>query len=327
MKAVILSLILIAGSISLSAQTERRYIRNGNHHYEKNDFAEAESDYMKALSIDSNSFEAAFNSADSYYKQQKFDLAEQLFSNLTAKELDKNYAGDVWYNLGNSKMKIAGTLLSQGNTQEAITKITEGIESYKNALRNNPSDKEAKFNLSIAKKVLEQLQNQQQQNQDQNQQNKQDQKENQDKGKDENKDRDAGQNTDTDNDGIPDKTEKNVGQTNKPQSPDTDKDGKKDFEDTDADNDGIPDNYEAGDDPNNPKDTDKDGIPDYRDSDSDNDGIPDSKDADALPKAGIMSKEDAQRLLEFIQEQEKETIKKVNAKKAKAPIKKNERDW
>ncbi len=314
-------------SLFASAQNERRYIRSGNNNYGKNDFVKAETDYMKALSLDSGSFEAAFNAADAYYKQKKFDLAEQAFTNLTAKELDKNRAADVWYNLGNSKLKLAESLLSQGNTQEAMTKISEGIESYKNTLRNNPNDNEAKFNLSLAKKVLEQLQKQQQQNNDQNQQNQQDQKENQDKGKDENKDRDAGQNTDTDNDGIPDKTEKNEDQANKPQSPDTDKDGKKDFEDTDADNDGIPDNYEAGQDPKNPKDTDKDGIPDYRDTDSDNDGVPDSKDADALPKAGIMSKEDAQRLLEYILEQEKETLKKVNAKKAKTPIKNNERDW
>jgi hypothetical protein len=35
----------------------------------------------------------------------------------------------------------------------------------------------------------------------------------------------------------------------KEQNPDTDKDGLKDFEDTDSDNDGIPDSYEAGQNP------------------------------------------------------------------------------
>jgi gliding motility-associated-like protein len=83
--------------------------------------------------------------------------------------------------------------------------------------------------------------------------------------------------------------------------PDTDGDGKRDFQDVDSDNDGIPDNTEGqgtyvkpagkdtdGDglddayDKNNggkpivPVDTDGDGKPDYRDVDSDGDGIPDS---------------------------------------------------
>ncbi|MFN5422981.1 MAG: gliding motility-associated C-terminal domain-containing protein, partial [bacterium] len=80
--------------------------------------------------------------------------------------------------------------------------------------------------------------------------------------------------------------------------PDTDNDGKKDFQDVDADADGIPDNVEGQDTyvAATGKDTDKDGIddaydggnyvtptdtdedtkPDYRDLDSDKDGIPDT---------------------------------------------------
>ena len=86
--------------------------------------------------------------------------------------------------------------------------------------------------------------------------------------------------------------------------PDTDGDGKRDFQDTESDGDGIPDNLEGqnkyikpagkdtdGDglddayDPDNkgtyiaPVDIDKDGKPDFRDLDSDNDGIPDSVEA------------------------------------------------
>ena len=84
--------------------------------------------------------------------------------------------------------------------------------------------------------------------------------------------------------------------------PDTDGDGKRDFQDVDSDADGIPDNREGqsgtykapsgkdtdkdgiddaydkdnGGTPITPVDTDADGRPDYRDVDSDGDGIPDS---------------------------------------------------
>jgi gliding motility-associated-like protein len=98
----------------------------------------------------------------------------------------------------------------------------------------------------------------------------------------------------SDSDGIP--SSANGGLT----PPDTDNDGKKDFQDVDSDGDGIPDNVEGQDTyiEATGKDTDKDGIddaydndggtyispvdtdedtkPDYRDLDSDKDGIPDS---------------------------------------------------
>ncbi|MBT8090061.1 MAG: OmpA family protein, partial [Gammaproteobacteria bacterium] len=71
---------------------------------------------------------------------------------------------------------------------------------------------------------------------------------------------------DSDRDGIFDDTEGTV---------DTDGDGLPNFQDTDSDNDGIPDSIEAGPVPSTPVDTDGDGTPDYIDRDSDNDGIDD----------------------------------------------------
>jgi alpha-galactosidase/6-phospho-beta-glucosidase family protein len=57
-------------------------------------------------------------------------------------------------------------------------KLKESIESYKNALRRNPSDIETKYNLALAQSKMNQMQNQpQDQNQqgdDKNEQNQQD---------------------------------------------------------------------------------------------------------------------------------------------------------
>ncbi len=321
---------LLVLSQPIFSQKERKYIRSGNKNYEKKDYGNAEVDYQKALTADSTSFAAEFNLADAYYKQKKYEQTEKQLTQLINSETDKEKLSKVYYNLGNTQLKQAENLLQKQKTSDAIKKISQSIENYKNTLRISPEDKDAKYNLSYASEVLKKLKQQQRQQQNQNnqqQQQNQKDKENQNKGKNESKDKQQGKNQDSDNDGIPDKVEKNQNQQNKQQNPDTDKDGTPDYKDTDSDNDGIPDTYEAGKNPQHPKDTDKDGIPDYRDTDSDNDGIPDSKDPDAMPKTVKMSDQDAQRLLQYIKEQEKETRKKMNLKKAKAKKVNVDKDW
>ena len=328
MKQLILIALFLFVNFLSQSQEEKKYIREGNKNYYKQAYSNSEIDYEKALSEDSTSFAGKYNLANALLKQKKYDLAESNYSQ--AKDLidDKESLSKVFYNLGNSQLLQSADLIKKGDMKESMNKVSQSIESYKNALRNEPNDKEAKFNLAFAKELLIQMQNQQnQQNNDQDQQQNKDQKDNKDQGTEKNKDRDQGKNTDTDNDGIPDKVEKNEDQVGKQKNPDTDKDGKRDFEDTDSDNDGIPDNYEAGTDPENPKDTDKDGTPDYRDTDSDNDGIPDSKDKDAFPQAMKLSDQEAEKLLNYIKEQEKNTLKKVNIKKANAKKVKVEKDW
>ena len=327
-RILLITIFLLAISISFS-QKERKYIRSGNRDYLKKDYGNSEVDYQKAASIDTASFAANFNLADAYYEQKKYDDAEKKLIKLSNSHPDKANLADIYYNLANTQLRQAEKMLSQNKAQDAMKKISQSIDNYQNTLIINPTDKDAKYNLSYASEILKKLKQQQQQKNNQNnqQQKNNKDKENQNKGKKQNKDRNQGKNSDADNDGIPDKVEQNQNQPNKAQNPDTDKDGKPDYKDTDSDNDGIPDAYEAGKDPKHPKDTDKDGIPDYRDTDSDNDGIPDSIDTDAMPKAVIMSDKDAMRLLQYIKEQEKNTVKKVNLKKAKAKKVKVDKDW
>jgi gliding motility-associated-like protein len=109
-------------------------------------------------------------------------------------------------------------------------------------------------------------------------------------------------------DGVIDKNGVPVSANGGLNPPDTDKDGKPDFQDVDSDGDGIPDIKEGqgayvvplgkdtdgdgiddaydkdnGGTPILPVDTDKDGKPDYRDLDSDGDGIPDKVEAGLDP--------------------------------------------
>lgn len=331
----IISIILIISTIQIFAQKENKYIRKGNKDYYAKNYGNSEVSYQKALDINPNSYEANFNLADAFYKQKKYDDAIKQYSALLKEQKDKTKSAQLNFNIGNAHFKKAEELLGKQNIQEAIKELDNSISSYKKSLMNNPKDKEAKYNLTFAKylkKQLEEQQKQNQNNQNKNNQNKNNQDKNgdnnQDKNKnnkqDQNKDKNKQNEQDADGDGIPDKVEKG----NDNQKPrDTDKDGQPDYKDQDSDNDGIPDEKEAGVDPEHPKDTDKDGLPDYRDTDSDNDGTPDAQDPDQQQQKNQISREDALRLLEAIANDEKNVQEKLKKKKGKAVKVKSGKDW
>jgi Ca-activated chloride channel family protein len=159
---------LIPGT--LYAQGERKYIRQGNKEYFDDAYDQSEIKYRKALEKDLSSYEGNFNLGDALYKQQKYEDASRRFVDIAGKQSSSKDLGKIYYNLGNS-------LLQSG-------KVEESIEAYKNALRNNPDDLEAKHNLAYAMNLLQKQQQQQQQQQNQNQDNKDkqnEQKQDQDK--------------------------------------------------------------------------------------------------------------------------------------------------
>jgi tetratricopeptide (TPR) repeat protein len=188
MKQLAIILLICLFPAILFAQNERKHVRSGNKIYQKAikdttkidtaAFARAETEYRKALEKKPTDKYWNFNLADAVYKQNRFDEAAGKFSELAEQMTNPVEKARAYHNLGNSQ------LLNQ--------KIDESIESYKKALRQNPTDLETKYNLAYAQLLKNQQQQQQnQQNQDQNKDQKQDQEQqqNQDQqNKDQNKD-------------------------------------------------------------------------------------------------------------------------------------------
>lgn len=180
MNRIIILSLLITFSVTVFAQNERKFIRNGNKLFleavrdtSKIDtikYSNAETEYRKALNKKPTDLKWNYNLADAMYKQQRFDEAAGKFEELGEKLEAPDEKARAYHNLGNSH------LMQQ--------KLDESIESYKKALRQNPSDIETKYNLAYAqmlKKQQEQQQQQQNQNQDQNKdQNKDQNQDNQD---------------------------------------------------------------------------------------------------------------------------------------------------
>jgi len=164
----IIVLILVT-AVPLAGQKEKKYTRQGNRDYSDNNFSDSEILYRRAIDVDPSFNKAVFNLGDALYKQEKYEEAVNSFEDLSQKELDKEELAGSYYNLGNSLLKAG--------------KIEESIEAYKNALRNNPGNMEAKYNLAYAQDLLRE---QQEQDKDRKQDQNKDQQNDQQSGSDEN---------------------------------------------------------------------------------------------------------------------------------------------
>ena len=150
---------IFCGEALAQRMPERHLVRKGNRQYERAKYDESIDNYSRALQKDPNCFEAKFNTANVQMQKELYEKAEQTLRKLaqdsTRTELER---GDVSYNLGNALF--------------AQQKLEEALDCYRNAMRMNPDDVDAKHNYALTKLLLQQQQDQQQQ--DQNTQNNQD---------------------------------------------------------------------------------------------------------------------------------------------------------
>lgn len=182
------AILVLCCAYQVSAQTAHKSIRAGNAVYNKGDYTTAEEHYRRALDKDGKSIKATFNLGDAIYQQaneqaddatkagrygeaaKQFEAAEANFQ--TPK--DKSKAS---YNTGNAYYQKAAA--SSKNVDEAVNALKKSVEAYKNALRKNPADAEAKHNLALAQKQLKQKQQEQKEEQEKKKNEKKDEKKDQ----------------------------------------------------------------------------------------------------------------------------------------------------
>ena len=135
----------------------------------ENKFIEAEVDYRKAISKSKENVVAPYNLGNAYYNGESYNEAFSRFKQAGEIAEEKPSKHKAFHNIGNVFMK---------NKDYA-----NAVEAYKNALRNDPTDEETRYNLALAKEMLKKDQNQQK-NDDNNedQQKDKDQKEDQNEG-------------------------------------------------------------------------------------------------------------------------------------------------
>ncbi|MDC8005294.1 tetratricopeptide repeat protein [Aureisphaera galaxeae] len=255
----------------------QEFLSDANSEIFDDNFVDAEVNYRKAIATSPSLETGKYNLGNAYYNEAKNDEAMRRFAQAAEVAKNKPEKHKAYHNLGNTFMNAK--------------KYQEAVESYKNALRNNPTDEETRYNLALAKEMLEKNppQGGDGENDNQDQQDNQDQNENQDnKENDEGKDKegdDGEQKEDESDQG--DEKEKNQGE----KEGDNEKQDQKD-----------------------PKEQ-KDGQGDQ------------PKEQKNQPVPGQLSPQQIKNLLKAMNDQEKKVQDKINAKKLKGTKVKSNKDW
>ncbi len=147
-----------------AAHASETQLKEGNRLFRKGQYDLALKKYNDALRDAPNSSVLKFNAGGATYQMGNFSEAEKQFQEVAALAAPAELRAAARYNQGNAQFR-------QGKWKEAI-------DSYKESLRINPNDEDAKYNLGVA---LETLRNpppppKPQSNQDKKDKSKEDQK-------------------------------------------------------------------------------------------------------------------------------------------------------
>lgn len=277
---ILVAMLLVPCVVEAQHLPERRQVRKGNKAYAEGDFNESIARYEEALKLAPAMYEPAYNLANGYYKAQRYDHAEKGMAAIAADStLNDAQRAEAYYNLGNAQFQQR--------------KLQEALESFKQSLRIDPEDEDARFNYAYTKKLLDQ-QNQQNQ-QDQNQQNKNDQQQ-----KDQ-QNQNGGQNDQ---------------QQQQQQGDKQDEQGKKPEDDPNSKD-------KQGEQPQDKND--KDSKNDPQKGDPDKDGK-DGK-GEGAPQKVRMSDKEQEQMLDAIQAQENRTQQKLKDKKKAKGIIRLKKNW
>ena len=308
-----------APGASLCAQdkniAKKDFLRQGNRMYKRAEYPLSDSLYATAVALDSAYATGWYNLGNSLYSgAQSPEQAQAAWMQSLSLTADEDRA-DILYNLG-------GVEMDRKNYAEAV-------KLYKDALRRNPSDEQARYNLALAQTLLkEQQQNQQQNDQNQNQdQNNPDNNPNNDKNdQNQNQDQNNPDNNPNNDKNNQNDQNQNQDQNNPDNNPNNDKNDKNDKNDQNQ-------NQDQNDPDNNPNnDNDKN---DRNNNGNNNDRNQNPNNDDNSAGGGNSSGQNTpqplsqsdEQMLRAIDRQEQGTQEKVKGKKADGAVILSTKDW
>lgn len=122
--------------ICSSANAQNVNTRNGNKFYKEGKYDKAIAEYKKAASANNSNVVSKYNLGNAYYRSGQYGESADTYQQLLGETKDQSVKQKTYYNKGVS--------LSKQN------KLEESIEAYKNAVKMNPADEDARINLQKA---------------------------------------------------------------------------------------------------------------------------------------------------------------------------------
>jgi len=195
-KTYISILFFIVASLQFPGQTieSKLKLNEGNQAYKNGDFNKSSSNYEKSLSEDKKNLAAFYNSGNASYMSGDFESARESFNSFISKTNNIDDKSKAHYNIGNSFLTEYAKEAKEKGQAPSSDILKNAIKEYQQSLRFNPKDKDARYNLSYAMKLLQDQQKQEQENKDQNQ----DQKDKEDQDNKDNKEQDNKEKKDQD---------------------------------------------------------------------------------------------------------------------------------
>lgn len=315
LRLVLLVVVCLAGVSAATAQyfPERGLVREGNKQFERRNFRSALNRYEEALEHDSLSYEAQYNRAnasaqylinnpsDTTRRKERWRLSNAYYETLAADSLLSDVErAEVLRNLGES-------LFAQQQYEAALN-------SFRESLLLNADDSETKNNYVLTKRIVDQKRRMQQQNQNQqgggdNQQ--QDQNQQQD-----NQQQDQNQqNNDPNSEGENNKDKEQKSNDQNEDKNDQNRDKQDQNRQNDDKNDNSDDKQNNNDDNSDDKGDNKEEQNDNSDDQNDNSDKDGSSNTEQSPTPRGISREEQERMLDAIQEQEDKTQDKLKDEK------------
>lgn len=146
----VMIVLCLAGPVTVFSQNTSKLISQGNELYKEGKYGEAAVLYKKAISNKTGEAAAHYNLGNALYKNNDTDSAIKAYDKAIAFSKTNKEKAETWYNKG---------VLLQNDK-----KLPECIHAYKQALKYDPSDEDARLNLQ---KALQQQKQQHKQQQDQ----------------------------------------------------------------------------------------------------------------------------------------------------------------
>lgn len=187
MNKLILIITLLLGYSIVTAQSEEKILLNkGIEAYKKGEYTAALDFFNASYTANGAYNKAVFNAANAALLNDSIAIAKDLLAEYISISEDKIDKSQGYYNLGNIQYNEYEELVKDPKeSQKSVKVLKESIESFKKAIRNNPKDADARHNLSLAMSKVpppnenqdnqDNQENQDQEDQNEEQENKEDQ--------------------------------------------------------------------------------------------------------------------------------------------------------